>query len=269
MRNLHIGDAPDGTSITTGSFYLEKLKAAYEKIKKYEPRVGKVNSDYFNHGSFWRDLHFTLEFTLADGSLFEALVYNIRFSDDPGYRMHDWYDPRNYLPLFPYDPEKSFYEQCSVITEDDIPDDVRDIYAFLNTLYLADDGDHEVTMIEKFLNAKSTADPIREEGIEGMGHLIAIRFAVSDYNKFYDGYADFMRSNCMLYTSVGESEFDAERKMFYYPVLLTGYDGEHETAIVKIKLYLDEYGFHSPRPNDIEYITGISDLAAKVAGILG
>lgn len=265
---LTIGEAPDGTSITYRSFYLEKLKAAYEKVREYNPRIGKIYSDYYNHGSFLRELYFTLEFTGADGSGYEIIVYNTS-TDGKEHRMHAWYDPRNYLPEFPFDPEKSFYEQCSVITEDDIPDDLRDIYAFLNTLYLADDGDHEVTMIEKFLNAKSTADPIREEGIESMGHLIAIRFAVSDYNKFYDGYADYMRSNCLLYTSIGDSEFDAERKMFYYPVLLTGYDGDHETAIVKIKLYLDEYGFHSPRPNDIEYITGISDLAAKVAGILG
>lgn len=262
-----IYEAPDGTTITYRSFYLEQLKAAYEKVEKYNLRVGEIHSSYHNfrdHSDILRDQYFHFEYTGTDSSEHEIMVYNTS-KDGKEHRMRVWYDPRSYL----YGPEKSFHELCSEFTEDDIPDDLRDIYAFLNTLYLADDGDHEITFIEKLLNAKSTADTADEEWIDKMGNMIAIRFAVSDYNAVYDGYTDYMKSNCLLYTSIFNSEFDAERKMFYYPVTLTGYDGEHETAIVKIKLYLDEYGFHSPRPNDIEYITGISDLAAKLAGILG
>jgi len=269
-RNLHIGDAPDGTPITYRSFYLEKLKTAYENVKKYDPRVGEIHSSYHKHpdNHITRYLSFNLEFTLSDGSDYGITILPSNYENSPSeFGIPDWNDPRFMILLPTLDSEKSYYEQYSVFSEDDIPTDMREIYAFVNTLYLADGGDLDIKMIH-FLN-KPTADPMREEGIETLGHMIADRFAVSDYNAVYDGFADFMRSDNLLYTAVGDEEFDVERNMFYYPVMLTGYDGEHEAAIVSVKLYFDEYGFHSPRAEDIRYITNGSDLETKMAKIFG
>lgn len=268
LDDVYFADAPDGTSISERSFYLEKLKSAYEKVKKYDPRIGEIHSQYYKirDGDLKRDLYFTLLFTRADGSLHKIMIYNTS-DDGMEHRVTMWTDPRQYPPLFPYDSEKSFYEQYSVITEDDIPDDLREIYAFVDTLYLADGGDHNIKLIEKALN-KPTADPMSEKGIETIGHYSAIRFAVSDYNKFFDGFADFMRSDYSAESLIGSARLDAERNMFYYPVMMIGSDGEHEAAVT-IRLYIDEYGFHSPRPEDIKGADGGSDLEKKLARILG
>lgn len=273
-RNLHIGDAPDGTAITYRSFYLEKLKTAYENVKKYDPRVGEIHSSYHKHpdNHITRYLSFKLEFTRSDGSAYEINIllsnYEADYENSTGkFGIPDWNDPRFMILLPTLDTEKSYYEQYSVFSEDDIPTDMREIYAFVNTLYLADGGDLDIKMIEHFLN-KTAADPF-EEYVDAVGHMIADRFAVSDYKAVYDGYADFMRSDNLLYTAVGNEEFDVERNMFYYPVMLTGYDGEHEAAIVSVKLYFDEYGLHSPSAEDIKYITNGSDLEMKMAKIFG
>lgn len=265
-ENLYLCDAPDGTEITYRSFYLEKLKTAYENVKKYNPRVGEIDSLYFNHDRFSRIHYFELEFTLADGTVHQIPI-NTSGYDGSGYGVPDWNDVRFMIMLPTFDAEKSYYEQYSVISENDIPTDLREIYAFVNTLYLADGGDINVKMIIDFLN-KTTADPCTEDSIETIGHLLAIRFAVSDYNAVYDGFADFMRSDYLLDAAVGSERFDEERNMFYYPVMLVGSDGEHQAA-VSIKLYYDEYGFHSPRAEDIRGITNGSDLEIKLAGIFG
>lgn len=270
-EDAYLCDAPDGTAITYRSFYLEKLKAAYENVKKYNPRVGEIHSHYHNfrdHSDIMRSQYFYLEFTRYDGTLFQIPVYNTKRYGDANHRILDWYDPRSYPPLFPYDTDKSFYEQYSVITEDDIPTDLREIYTFVNTLYLADGGDLDITMIEKFLNVKSTADPVDEELIERIGHFIAIRFAVSDYNAVYDGIADFMGTLDMLHTAIGGVKLDAQRNMFYYPVMLISYNENGKAAMVSIKLYYDEYGLHSPRPEDINFNT-YNIWAEKLAGIFG
>ena len=121
----------------------------------------------------------------------------------------------------------------------------------------------------KFINGfLKTADPLEEDSIESIGHFLAIRFAVSDYNAVYDGFADFMGSNYLLDAAVGSERFDGERNMFYYPVTLVGSYEEHQ-AVILIKLYYDEYGFHSPQAEDIRGITGDSDLEKKLAGIFG
>ncbi len=269
--NLHLCDAPDGTSITYRSFYLEKLKTAYENVKKYDPRVGEIHSSYhtFRDGDFTRNQYLKLEFTRSDGTVWEIIVLTPNYDDSTcKFGIPDWNDSRFMITLPTFDPEKSYYELYSVISEDDIPDDLRDIYAFVNALYLADGGDLDIKMIEGFLNKKTT-DAWREDSLEIAGHLIAIYFALSDYNAVYDGFADIMRTNCLLYTAIGNKELDAERNMFYYPVMLTGYDGEQEAAIVSVKLYFDEYGLHSPRAEDIRYITNRSDLEIKLAGLFG
>ena len=122
-------------------------------------------------------------------------------------------------------------------------------------------------MIDSYLH-KTTADAWREDDVELYGHLLAVNFAVSDYNAVYDGFADFMKSNCLLDSAVGSGRFDRERNMFYYPVMLIGSDGEQQAALW-IKLYYDEYGFHLPRAEDIGGITNGSDLEKKLAGIFG
>lgn len=269
-ENLHIGDAPDGTSITYRSFYLEKLKTAYENVKKYNPRVGEIHSNYhkFRDNDIIRNQFFNLEFTLSDGSDYGITIFPPNYENSASkFGIPDWNDARFMIMLPTLDPEKTYYEQYSVFPEDDIPTDMREIYAFVNTLYLADGGDLDIKIIEHFLN-KTTPDPL-EEFVDAVGHMVAVRFAVSDYKAVYDGFSDFVGTNCLLYTSVGDKEFDVERNMFYYPVMLTGYDGEHEAAIVSVKLYFDEYGFHSPRAEDIRYITNGSDLEMKLAKIFG
>lgn len=77
-----------------------------------------------------------------------------------------------------------------------------------------------------------------------------------------------MRSNYTLESAHGNAEFDVERQMFYYPLVMIGSDGERSVG-VSIRLYYDEYGFHSPRAEDIKGITNDSDLEKKLAGILG
>ena len=265
-ENLHLCDTLDGTSITYRSFYLEKLKTAYENVKKYDPRVGEIHSQYFNHGRFFRRQYFMLEFTRTDGSVHQITILTPNY-DGSGYGVPDWTDPRSYMTLFTFDGEKSFYELCSVISESDIPTDLREICVFVNTLYLADGGDIEVKIFDSFLH-KTTADAWREDSVETAGHLLAIRFAPPDYNAVYDGFADFMGSNYLLDAAVGSERFDEERNMFYYPVMLIGSDGEREAG-VSVKLYYDEYGFHSPRAEDIRGITNGSDLEIKLAGIFG
>lgn len=265
-ENLHLADAPDDTSITYRSFYLEKLKAAYENVKKHNPRVGEIHSSYSNHGVLIRHRRFILEFTLSDGSVHPITILPENY-DGKGYGIHDWNDPRYMIMLPTFDAKKSYYEQYSVISETDIPTDLREIYAFLNLLYLGDGGNYEIWLINNF-SQKATADPMREDRIENIGHILAICFAPSDYNAVYDGFNDYMSSNYTLETAVGKEQFDAERKMFYYPVVMIGYDGE-ESAGISIKLYYDEYGFHSPREEDIKGITNGSDLEMKLAGFFG
>lgn len=267
-ENLYLCDAPDGTSITYRSFYLEKLKTAYDNVKKYNPHVGEINSSYhkFRDNYIMRSQYFMLEFTRTDGSVHQIPILTPNY-DGSGYGLPDWNDSRFMIMLPTVDAEKSYYEQYSVISENDIPTDLREIYAFVNTLYLADGGDINVKMIIDCLN-KTTADAWVEDSIETVGHLLAIRFAASDYNAVYDGFADFMGSNYLLDAAVGNERFDEERNMFYYPVMLVGSDGEHQAA-VSVKLYYDEYGFHSPRAEDIRGITNGSDLEIKLAGIFG
>ena len=125
----------------------------------------------------------------------------------------------------------------------------------------------DVMSINTFLKGK-TADPLEEDSVESIGHFWAIRFAVSDYNAVFDGFADFMRSNYTIDAAIGNERFDGERNMFYYPVTLVG-SYEEQQAIVQIKLYYDEYGFHSPRPEDIKGIYENSGLERKLAGIFG
>lgn len=267
-ENLYLCDAPDGTEITYRSFYLDKLKTAYENVKKYDPRVGEIYSNYhkFPDNDIMRNQYFMLEFTCTDGSVHQIPILTPNY-DGSGYGVPDWNDPRFMIMLPTFDAEKSYYEQYSVISENDIPTDLREIYAFVNTLYLADGGDINVKFMETFLR-KTTDDPCTEDSIETIGHFLAIRFAASDYNAVFDGFADFMESNYLLDAAVGSERFDAERNMFYYPVMLVGSDGEHQAA-VSIKLYYDEYGFHSPRAEDIRGITNGSDLEKKLAGIFG
>ena len=270
LDNLHIGDAPDGTPITIRSFYLEKLKTAYENVKKYDPRVGEIHSGYhkFRDNSIIRDQYFKLEFTRSDGSVYEIKIFTQNYDNSTfKFGIPDWNDPRFMIALPTLDGDKTYYEQYSAISEDDIPTDMREISAFVNTLYLADGGDFDIKIIEPFLNITETDQP--ENYVDAVGHFIAIRFAVSDYSAVYNGFADSMKTNCQLYTAVGNEEFDSERNMFYYPVMLTGYDGEHEAAIVSVKLYFDEYGFHSPQAEDITTITSGSDLEMKMAKIFG
>lgn len=275
--NLYLGDAPDGTSVTYRSFYLEKLKAAYEKVKKYNPRVGAIHSSYSNHhGDFVRFLYIYLDFTLSDGRIHQINVFPQNY-DGSGYGMPEWNDPRFMILLPELNSKKSYHEVYSAFSSDDIPTDIREIYAYLNLLYLGDGGDNEIEFICG-LTQKTTTDPLprtdaedAEEAkrfFEDMRHMAAVRFAPSDYNKVFDGFTDFMGSNYTLETAVGRRGFDVERQMFYYPVVLIGSDGERSAGI-SIKLYYDEYGFHSPRAEDISGVTSGSDLEKKMAGIFG
>lgn len=271
-ENVYLCDAPDGTSITYRSFYHEKLKTAYENVKKYNPRVGEIRSSYHkfpNHNNdIMRNQYFKLEFTRSDGTVWEIIILTPNYDGSTcKFGIPDWNDPRFMIMLPTFDPEKTYYEQYSVISEDDIPTDLREIYAFVNTLYLADGGDLDIKMIEGFLY-KTTVDAWREDGVETAGHLLAIRFAPSDYNAVYDGFANFMGSNYLLDAAVGSERFDEERNMFYYPVMLIGSDEERKVG-VSVKLYYDEYGFHSPRAEDIRGITNGSDLEIKLAEIFG
>lgn len=264
--NWYLCDDSDGTPITYGSFYLEKLKAAYENVKKYKPRVGEIHSQYSNHGRLSRSQYFVLEFTRTDGSLYQIPILTQNYNGS-GYGVPSRNDPRFMILLPTLDSEKSYYEQYSLISEEDIPTDMREIYAFVNTLYLADGGDMDVKMINDYLH-KTTVNAWTEDDVEIYGHLLAVNFEVSDYNAVYDGFADFMKSNYLLDSAVGNERFDEKRNMFYYPVMLIGSDGEQQAAL-RIKLYYDEYGFHSPRAEDIRGITNGSDLEIKLAGIFG
>ena len=107
-----------------------------------------------------------------------------------------------------------------------------------------------------------------DEDLSAIVSFLARRFAVSDYRSVYDGFTDFLRSNYMLDVSFGFQRYDAERNMFYYPVTLAG-SYEEQQAVVFVKLFYDEYGFHSPRPKDIRGISENSDLEKKLAGIFG
>lgn len=267
-KNLYLCDAPDGTDITYRSFYLEKLKKAYENVKKYEPRVNNIRSYYHksNENEIHRFQYFCLEFTCADGSVRDIPILTENY-DGIGYGVPYWIDPREDRAFITADSLESFYEQCYALSESDIPTDMREIYAFVNALYLADGGDMRVKFINGFLNEK-TVDPWKEDSIESVGHFLAIRFAVSDYRSVYDGFSDFMKSNYMLNAAIGSERFDGERNMFYYPVTLVG-SYEEQQAVVLVKLYYDEYGFRSPRPEDISGIIGDSDLEKKLAGIFG
>lgn len=265
--NLHIGDAPDGTSITYRSFYLEKLNAAYEKVKKYDPRIGEIHCDYSNHnGKVTRWLDLTLEFTRDNGDLYQVKMLPGNY-DGIGYGVPDWDDPRNFMTLPELSDGRSFYSVLSGISETDIPNDLREIHAYMNLLYLGDGGDIDLWIINGFAQ-KSTLEPLSLKYEDNMGHFMAIRFAPSDYNAVYNGYVDFMISSYTLESAVGRRGFDAERRMFYYPVVLIGSDGGN-SAGVSIKLYYDEYGFHSPRPEDIKGVASGSDLEMKLAGIFG
>lgn len=268
IDNVYLCDAPDGTSITYRSFYLEKLKAAYENVKKYKPRVGEIHSQYhtFKDGGFIREQYFYLEFTRSDGSDFWVRIDKSVYGNSNEYGI-PMQIPVEISKLYGSDPEKTNYENYSDM-EDYSPYDLRKICTFINTLYLADGGDLYIPTIEGY-SQKRTAAPHSEELVDMIGHLIAINFTPFDYKAVYNGFADYVRSNCLLYTSVGNAELDTERNMFYYPVILSGFDGEDEAAIVSVKLYYDEFGLHSPRPEDIEYITDTSDLGAKLAGIFG
>ena len=94
-EDIFLCNAPDGTVITYNSFYLEKLKAAYEKVKKYDPRVGKIYSEYYNHGD--NDIHrmqyFVLEFTRSDGSVLEMVIVTSLYKGS-GYGVPIWEDVR-------------------------------------------------------------------------------------------------------------------------------------------------------------------------------
>lgn len=276
-ENLHIGDAPDGSSITYRSFYLEKLNAAYEKVKKYSPRVGEIHSSYFNHhGDFVRDLYFYLEFTLSDGSVHQITILPGNY-DGSGYGVPDWNDPRFMILLPELTSERSYHEVYTAFSADDIPTDRREIYAYLNLLYLGDGGDNDIEFTGG-LAQKTTTDALPREDVEdpeeakyffeSMGYMLACRFAPSDYNKVYDGYTAFMGTKYTSESAVGRRGFDEERNMFYYPVVLIGSDGEN-SAGVSIRIYYDEYGFHSPRAEDIKGVTDGSDLEKKLAGIFG
>ena len=257
---------PDGTRFSYRDVYLEKLNAAYEAVKKYNPRVGEIHSDYFNHNnSFWRDQHFFLEFTRSDGSVHQVRIGSqYAGSSENGILMET---PVEISKLYGFDSEKTWYENYSDMDEYS-PTDLREIATYINTLYLADGGDYDIKMIEKFLH-KPTADAYPEDSMDFLPHLIAIRFDISDYKAVYNGFADFKRSNYILDAAVGGEQFDSERNMFYYPVMLIGSDGERE-VIASMKLYYDDvYGLHSPRPEDIKGITGDSDLEKKLAAIFG
>lgn len=260
--------ASDNTSVNYKSFYLEKLKAAYENVKKYNPRVGEIHSDYFNHDNhFWRSQFFYLEFTRADGSehwvRIDKMVYDNSKNGIPPEI------PVEVSKLYGIDTEKTNYENYSDM-EDYSPDDLREICTYINMLYLADgggeNGNFGIKMIERFLR-KPTSDTLPEKSLDAYGHLIAGRFDVSDYKAVYNGFVDFKKTEYLLDAAVGGEQLDTERDMLYYPVMLIGSD-ERE-AVVSIKLYYDEFGFHSPRPEDIKGITGNSDLEKKLAGIFG
>ncbi|MCM1164851.1 MAG: zf-HC2 domain-containing protein [Lachnospiraceae bacterium] len=251
-------------------FYLEKLRSAYEKVEKYEPRVGEVHCSYHNHhGSHGvtRELYFNLEFTLADGSPYQIRIYPGNGNSNP-LSIGDVQIPIHPTILYDVDPEKTNYENYSVIfSEENSPTDLREICAYLNLLYLVDGGNFDINVIEGF-SRKKTIDPYSEESVDNMGHLVALRFAVSDYKAVYNGLAAAQRSNYIIDTAISDERFDEERNMFYYPVILMGFDGERY-AVVSIKLYYDEFGFHSPRPEDIKGITGNSDLEMTMAKMFG
>lgn len=267
-ENLNFNDYLDGSSVIYRNFYLEKLNAAYEKVKKYDPRVGVINSHYhkFKDGDFIRETHFTLYFTLEDGSGYEVIVIPENY-EGTRYGISEQEDPRFMMVLPELNGGKNYHSVYSAISEDDITTDRREIAEFINLLYLGDGGDYDVGIISKFLN-KKTANALSEEMIEYIGYFSAVRFTTSDYNKVYNGVSDYMRSGYTLETAVGERGFDTERQMFYYPIVLIGSDGER-TAGASVKLYYDEQGFRSPRPEDIKGISGSSDLETKLAGIFG
>lgn len=267
-ENLHIADYIDGSSVTYRNFYLEKLNAAYEKVKKYDPRVGVIHSSYhkFKDGDFIREVRFSLYFTLADGSGYEVIVLPGNY-EGTGYGISDREDPRFMMALSELNGGKTYHSVYSAISEDEITTDRREIAEFINLLYLGDGGNYDVDVISKFLNKKTT-DAMSEDMIEVIGYFLAVRFKTSDYNKVYNGVADYLRSGYTLETAVGERGFDTERQMFYYPIVLIGSDGENSAGI-SVKLYYDGQGFYSPRPGDIKGVSGGSDLEKKLVGIFG
>ncbi|MBD5080171.1 MAG: zf-HC2 domain-containing protein [Ruminococcaceae bacterium] len=267
-EDIYLCDAPDGTEISHQSFYLEKLKAAYEKVKKYDPRVGKIYSEYYNHGD--NDIHrmqyFVLEFTRSNGTVLEMVIVTSLY-DGSGYGVPLWEDVRFAAEGEVLPPGDNLEEMFYAVSESDIPTDVRDIYAFVNTLYFADGGDLNVRYVNYVLN-EVASHPREEDDLSAGGYSLTSRFAVSDFKSVYNGFTDFMRSDYTLDATFGHERFDMERNMFYYPVTLVG-SYEEQQAIVQIKLYYDEYGFHSPRPEDIKGIYENSDLEKKLAGIFG
>lgn len=260
--------APDGTEYSYRDVYLEKLRAAYEKVKKYEPRVGEVHCSYQNNhsGFISRNLYFILEFTRSDGSPYRITI--IPWNGSELWSIGDVQIPIHPTILYDVDPKKTNYENYSVIfSEENSPTDLREICAYINLLYLVDGGNFDINVIEGF-SRKESIEPYPEESVDIMGHMVAVRFAVSDYKAVYNGIAAAKRSGYVIDTAISGERFDGERNMFYYTVMLMGYDGERY-AVVSIKLYYDEFGFHSPRPEDIKGITGNSDLEMTMAKMFG
>lgn len=259
----------DGTTVSSREIYLEKLQSAYEKVKKYEPRVGEIYSKYYrshiNEGEIWREQYFYLEFTRPNGSVFQVRI-DRSLADSSEKNGISWQIPVEISRLYDYDPEKNNYENYSGM-EEYSPDDLREICAYINTLYLADGGDLDITAIEHLV-PKWSSDALPDDYIDRIANFIAMNFEVSDYKAVYNGIADLKKSNYIIESAISAKEYDVERNMFYYPVMLMGYDGEH-FAVVSIKLYYDEFGFHTPRSEDIKGVTGNSDLEIKLAGIFG
>lgn len=267
LDNTRFIIASDGTSVQHKEFYLEKLKAAYENVKKYNPRVGEIcSSTYDYNGHFYKFQDFYLDFMQTDGSVRYQALIGKNINDNTVAHGIPMSIPVETSKLYGIDPEKNNYENYSDM-EDYSSEDLREICAFINTLYLADGGDFDIKLVERFLQ-KPTPDALPENAIDVCGHLIAIRFDVSDYKAVYNGFVDFKKSNYTLDAAIGSERLDTERNMLYYPVMLIGSDGERQAA-VSIKLYFDEYGLHSPRPEDIRGITNGSDLEIKLAGIFG
>ncbi len=259
----------DGTVVSGREIYLEKLQSAYEKVKKYDPRVGEIHSKYYrshgDKGEIWRDQYFYLEFTRSDGSVFQVRIDKALAgsSHENGIPMQI---PVEISRLYDFDPEKTNYENYSGM-EEFSPADLRDICAYINTLYLADGGDLDITGIEHYV-PKWNSNALPDDYIDNIANFIAMRFEVSDYKAVYNGIADLKKSSYIIESAISAEEYDAERNMFYYPVMLMGYDGEN-FAVISIKLYYDEFGLHTPRSEDIKGVTGNSDLEIKLAGIFG
>lgn len=265
FENMVIGVDSDGDLITYRSFIQEQLNEAYENVRQYEPKVGEITSTYFkaDDGHVSRLLYLCIEFTRSDGSVLPVLL--TIYSDNGPYRIDMYTTPAQYMGL---DPEKPLCEQYA---NADVPDDIKDICAFINTLYLAgniaESKNYDIDIMDMALkkNADETFDEEREKLTRD---IIGMRFAHSDINAVCKGISEFGKTNYSLDASVGFKKFDKQRNMFYYPVMLIGSDGENE-ATVSVKLYFDEYGFYSPRDEDIRGVKGNSDLEMKMAEIFG